>query len=80
MIIDVVFHVWVIISLASGISAAVKLTKLPPEKPATDMQAGIPTLEQQPDYTAISTEAAPATTEQVNELPTETVNDIPKED
>ena len=80
MIIDVVFHVWVIISLASGISAAVKLTKLPPEEPATDMQVGVPTLEQQPDYTAISTEAASAPTEQVNELPTETVNDIPKED
>lgn len=33
MIIDIVFHAWVIISLASGISAALKLKKLPEEVP-----------------------------------------------
>lgn len=80
IIIDIIFHAWVIISLASGISAAVKLAKLPPEEPAADMQADIPELKHQSDYTAVSTEAAPATTEQVNELPAETINDIPKED
>ncbi len=81
MIIDVVFHTWVIISLSSGISAAVKLTKLPPQEEApVDIQADIPTMVQQRDYTVTPVESAPAAAEQVNELSQETVNEIPKED
>ena len=38
MILDVVFHGWVIISLTSGIFAALKLKKLPPEKPVVPQQ------------------------------------------
>ena len=33
MIIDVVFHAWVVYSLATGVSAANKLQKLPEEEP-----------------------------------------------
>lgn len=39
MILDVVFHAWVIISLGSGIFAALKLKKLPEEEPVV-AQAG----------------------------------------
>ncbi len=43
MILDYVFHAWVIVSLASGISAASKLKKLPPEEPPVMVDAnGMP--------------------------------------
>ncbi len=39
MIIDYVFHIWVIVSLISGISAYFKLKKLPPEEEAPAIEA-----------------------------------------
>ena len=85
MILDVVFHAWVIISLGSGIAAALKLNKMPPEEnePA-EYQGGIPEMpaplesgapiENIPQPILIS-----ATDTQINEIPQETVNDIPEE-
>lgn len=42
MILDYVFHAWVIVSLASGISAASKLKKLPEEQPVMVDANGMP--------------------------------------
>ena len=42
MVIDIVFHAWVIISLASGIMAASKLKKLPEEQPIVTDANGMP--------------------------------------
>lgn len=33
MILDFVFHIWVLVSLASGVIAAINLKKLPEEEP-----------------------------------------------
>ena len=39
MALDYLFHVWVIVSLISGISAYFKLKKLPEEEPAAEVAA-----------------------------------------
>lgn len=38
-IVDIVFHVWVIISLSLGVYSGYKLKKLPPEEPAPELEA-----------------------------------------
>ena len=83
---DLIFHIWVIVSLISGISAAIKLKKLPPEEDiAVTYEGGVPEMQ----YGAMPTPINPvapveetpvATVPTVNELPKETVDDIPKED
>lgn len=80
MILDIIFHVWVIFSLCSGISAAVKLNKLPPQEGiAESYQGGVPVMAEVPILN--NTPAEPiSTTERSNELLEETVNDISKED
>lgn len=44
MILDIVFHGWVIISLTGGIIAHFKLKKLPPEETVPDSQPEVPVL------------------------------------
>lgn len=76
MIIDVLFHLWVILSLSSGISAAIKLTKLPAQEACTQVEEGsIPDMVQQPGYTS-----TPNYTAQATEIPTEETNDTLKEE
>lgn len=79
MILDIVFHAWVIVSLCSGISAAIKLNKLPPQEDiAESYQGGIPVMAEAPIMNNMPTEpVAPA--EQSNEIPQEPVNEIPEE-
>ncbi|MBR0535731.1 MAG: hypothetical protein IIX14_05075 [Clostridia bacterium] len=77
IILDIVFHIWVIVSLIMGISAAKKLKKLPaeeivPENYPIDV-AAYP--QQTPFDNAQQPVEAPYT-----EVPQETVNEIPKED
>lgn len=40
-LIDIVFHVWVIVSLALGLNAGAKLKKLPVEQPETDLETTV---------------------------------------
>lgn len=85
-VIDFVFHIWVVVSLISGIIAAVKLRDLPPEEEiAVAYEGGVPEMQ----YGAMPTPIAPAAPVEeaveapvavADELPKETVNDIPKED
>lgn len=78
MILDVVFHVWVIVSLFTGISAAVKLKKLPPEEQnPVAYEGGVPGMTNLPTIN----ETSPVTAaEQPAELPQEPVNEIPEEE
>lgn len=85
-VIDLIFHIWVIVSLISGVSAAIKLKKLPPEEEIpVAYEGGAP----ETQYGAMPSPIAPLTSAQqpaeiatpvADELPKETVNDIPKED
>ena len=85
MILDVVFHAWVIISLGSGIAAALKLNKMPPEEnePA-EYQGGIPEMPAPlesgaPVENIPQPVSVPAAESGANEIPQETVNHIPEE-
>lgn len=54
-IIDIVFHVWVIVSLSMGISAASKIKKLPPEEQPVMVDAnGMPIMNGMPQMTGMS--------------------------
>lgn len=78
MILNIVFHAWVIISLFSGVSASVKLKKLPPEEQNPVVyDGGVPDMASLPTIN----ETAPVTAnEQPAELPQEPVNEIPEEE
>ncbi len=89
MILDIVFHIWVLISLCSGVAAAVKLNKLPPEETNHEnYQDGVPVMVQEPTITNVSAKPVDFwepqqqshVQPQYDEVPKESVDDIPKED
>ena len=68
---DIVFHIWIIVSLASGISSAVKLKKAPPAEEAPESN----------DDCIAEIQAPPSPPPFIkNEILKEAVNDIPEDD
>lgn len=78
MLLDILFHIWVIVTLITGISAALKLKKLPAEN-TPEMQVApeqIPFYNAQPQPVEVPYTEAPQETAEESQEPTE----APKED
>lgn len=84
---DIIFHIWIIVSLCGGVIIAVKNKKNPINESDKDFsQNGIPVMANNPFTTEnqftenSSAEPVVYSQPEYNELPKESVNDIPKED